>query len=236
MGPPPKPWDTRPFNDRVIRIDKALREQTEMSFTDNPLQESLNYLEDLHNIEITVDKRALENESVPEDAPISLKISGLTLKSGLRLFLEPLGLDYVIQNETLMITSQAKAAEIFETRVYTVRRLRGMTPAELDEIIRATIEPESWSSIKQAVETTTKASEALSRTPGAAEAGGGGMGGGGASNMEGNIRHTGNTLVIRQTQRVHDEIVDLLNQLEKATEEQEPVTTNAVPKSVRVSY
>ena len=235
-GPPPKPWDTKTLNERARRLDTALREQTEISFTDNPLSEALSYLSDLHHIEITVDKRALQDEGVSEDSQISLKTSGVSLKSGLRLFLEPLGLDYVIQNETLMITSQAKAAEIFETRVYTVRRLRGMTPAELDEIIRATIEPESWSSIKQAVETTTKANEALSRTPGAAEAGGGGMGGGGPSNMEGNIRHTGNTLVIRQTQRVHDEIVDLLNQLEKATEEQEPVTTNAVPKSVRVSY
>lgn len=235
-GPPPKPWDTRPFNDRVIRIDKALREQTEVSFADNPLHEALDYLEDLHKIEITVDKRALEAESVPEDAPISLKISGVTLKSVLRLVLAPLGLDYVIQNETLMITSQERAAEFFETRVYTVRRLKGMTPAELDEIIRATIEPESWSSIKQAGDTPTKAGEALSRTPGAEGAGGGGMGGGGPSNTEGNIRHTRETLVIRQTQRVHDEIVDLLNQLEKSTEQQEPVTTNAAPKAGRVSY
>ncbi len=234
-GPPPKPWDTKTLNERARRLDTALREQTEISFTDNPLSEALSYLSDLHHVEITVDKRALQDEGVSEDSQVSLKTSGVSLKSGLRLFLEPLGLDYVIQNETLMITSQSKAAEMFETRVYTVRRLKGMTPAELDEIIRATIEPESWSSIKQAVETTTKAGEALSRTPGAAEAGGG-MGGGGPSNMEGNIRHTGNTLIIRQTQRVHDEIVDLLNQLEKSTEQQEPVTTNAAPKSVRVSY
>lgn len=235
-GPPPKPWDNKTLNERARRLDTALREQTEISFTENPLSEALSYLTDLHHVEIIVDKRALQEEGVSEDSQVSLKTSGVSLKSGLRLFLEPLGLDYVIQNETLMITTQSKADEMFETRVYTVRRLKGMTPAELDEIIRATIEPESWNSIRQAGDSTTKAGEALSRTPGAEGAGGGGMGGGGPSNTEGNIRHTRETLVIRQTQRVHDEIVDLLNQLEKAAESQDPVTSNAVPKAVRVTY
>jgi hypothetical protein len=53
------------------RIQRSLAETTEVSFTDNPLEEALNYLEDLHHIEIWLDKQALQDEGVATDQQIN---------------------------------------------------------------------------------------------------------------------------------------------------------------------
>ena len=105
------------------RIQKALTETTEVSFTDNPLEEALNYLEDLHHIEIWVDRQALQDEGVATDQQVSLVMTGISLRSALRLLLEPLGLTYLIEDEVLKITTQAKADEKLSTRVYPVADL-----------------------------------------------------------------------------------------------------------------
>ena len=105
------------------RIQKALTETTEVSFTDNPLEEALNYLEDLHKIEIWIDKTALQDEGIAPDVQISLVMTGISLRSALRLMLEPLGLTYLIEDEVMKITTQAKADEKMSTRVYPVADL-----------------------------------------------------------------------------------------------------------------
>jgi len=105
------------------RIQKALTETTEVAFTDNPLEEALNYLEDLHHIEIWLDKAALSDEGVNSDQQINLVMSGISLRSALRLMLEPLGLTYIIEDEVMKITTQAKADEKMSTRVYPVADL-----------------------------------------------------------------------------------------------------------------
>eukprot|EP00475_Leptophrys_vorax_P024684 TRINITY_DN34112_c0_g2_i3.p1 TRINITY_DN34112_c0_g2~~TRINITY_DN34112_c0_g2_i3.p1 ORF type:complete len:421 (+),score=42.12 TRINITY_DN34112_c0_g2_i3:86-1348(+) len=105
------------------RIQKALTETTEVSFTDNPLEEALNYLEDLHHIEIWLDKQALQDEGVATDQQITLVMTGISLRSALRLMLEPLGLTYIIEDEVMKITTQAKADEKMSTRVYPVADL-----------------------------------------------------------------------------------------------------------------
>jgi len=219
-------WDYKARNENVMKIEAALQKPTEVNFSDSPLTEALNYLEDLHHIEIMIDRQALQDESIPEDSQITLSISGVTLKSVLRLALQPLGLDYVIRNETLTVLPRAKAAELLETRVYNIRRLNGITAAELDEIIRATIEPESWSSVLQTVGGMPKSAGGPSKLPAVCQMMSGPPGGGFeldvASNQEGNIRYTRNSLVIRQTQQIHDDIVDLLNQLEKTTDDAGP--------------
>jgi hypothetical protein len=177
------------------------------------LEEALNYLEDLHHIEIWLDKQALQNEGVATDQQVTLVITGIALKSGLAMILEPLNLDYIIKNEVLVVTTAAKANEHFETRVYDVSRLKGVTPAELDQIIRSTIAPDTWTPIAPPEQPRGPGfgTRAPSAVPGAAVAGGAG---GRQLSREGNLRSTNTSLVIRQTQRLHEEIVDLLNQLD----------------------
>src|SRR5262249_42000105 len=105
------------------RIQKALSDTTQVSFTDNPLEEALSYLEDLHKIEIWLDKAALSEEGINTDTQITLVLTGSSLRSALRLMPEPLGLTYIIEDEVMKITTQAKADEKMSTRVYPVADL-----------------------------------------------------------------------------------------------------------------
>ncbi len=81
----------------------------------------IEFLEDFHGIQIEVDTQALEDESVDVTSEtITKDLSGISLRSGLRLMLGDLNLTYVIDNEVLMITSQEKAEETLVTKVYPV--------------------------------------------------------------------------------------------------------------------
>lgn len=237
-------WDFRKRSTNELRIEKALESPTEVQFFDQSLKDSLNYLQDLHHIEILVDSAALEDAGIGADQKVNLTLSGGSLKNTLRLLLDPMHLDYVIKNEVMMITTREKADEIFETRVYNVGLLPEYTPEELMEVILLTVDPEGWNvdasmkSFPQANKPIPETAESrgtggmpeiIGGTPGKTSRGddsmlalshsqigmGGGMGGGGfaGDSAMGVIRVSKKTLVIRQKPRIHDEIVELLNQL-----------------------
>jgi hypothetical protein len=224
-------------NQRVAKIESALEQETELSFTENTLEDAFRYLGELHQLEIVLDKDALQAEGVSIDLPISLKVAGISLKSALPLILEPNGLDYLIKNEVLTITTAAKAREHFETRVYDISRLKGVTPSELDQIIRSTIAPHTWAPISPPEQPQVTPPATKPSSPGAAEGAAAATAtttpiNGGSSrdlSMEGNIRSTKTSLVIRQTQHIHDEIVDLLNQLDAVTPSESAATPTRPP-------
>lgn len=103
--------------------------------------------------------------------------------------LEPHGLDYVIKNEMLTITSRGKADEFLELRVYS---LKGVWDGESDEE-----SAERWESlVKDAVGGEWNPDEGIG----------------------GSVRVRGHTLIVRQNQRTHREIENLLNQLRRAND------------------
>src|SRR6185369_12394382 len=65
-------------------------------------------------------RATLTDEGVALDQPITLKLAGVTLRSVLKLLLEPVQLTYVIEDEVMKITTSAKAGEKLTTRVYPV--------------------------------------------------------------------------------------------------------------------
>lgn len=118
------------------RILVALGEPTEVAFNDNPLEEALNYLKDLHGIEIWIDKSALSADGVNTDQQVNLNLSGIALRSVLRLLLEPLRLTYCIEDEVLKITSQTAANKTIVTRTYPVGDLFA-TREEAEELVES---------------------------------------------------------------------------------------------------
>jgi RNA polymerase sigma factor (sigma-70 family) len=199
-GSSKKQWDSKPRTSNEIKIEDALANQTEVSFVDTPLKEALRYLEDLHSIRIQIDEPALRDEGIATDTNINLAMSEIKLQSALGMALEPLGLDYVIKNEAMLITTRDRASEAFDTRVYNIEALQDYTPEDLKDMIALTIAPNTW-----------KVPTQVTGGMGGDGKGGGGMGGGGG--VKGAIHPTAKSLVIRQNQRVHNEITDLLNQL-----------------------
>jgi hypothetical protein len=55
-------------------------------------------------------------------------------------------LDYLIEDDGLLITTRMKALSTRETRVYSIKHLRDLPPVELSKTIRQSIRPWSWRS------------------------------------------------------------------------------------------
>jgi len=224
-------WDLKSRSPNDMKIERALRDITEVNFNQQPLKEALIYLEELHNFKIILDLPTLTDAGLTGEESVNIVAAGISLNSMLNMMLKPLQLDYVIKNEMMVITTCEKAEDFFETRVYSLRHLPELTPQELLETITATVAPDRWerplevtvasqsevtlsdnSDLKvsvQAVPPTKDAKTALIPPTG-----------GGSSQVPlGSIRVTGKALVIRQTQRIHVEIVELLEQLKRATTE-----------------
>ncbi len=107
------------------KIEEALKQPTQIEFVETPLKDVVDYLKDLHKIEIQLDTAALKEAGVDESTQVTRNIKGISLRSALKLMLDDLQLKYVIHNEVLLITSPAKAEsdEYMTTKVYPVADL-----------------------------------------------------------------------------------------------------------------
>ena len=102
------------------KILTELEEETTFDFFETPLEEVAREISDLHNITVVLDKQALEDLALDPSEPISKELSGITLRSALRLMLRDLELTYVIADEVLQITTQERAGSSLVTKVYPV--------------------------------------------------------------------------------------------------------------------
>ena len=107
------------------KIEDALKQPTQIEFVETPLKDVVDYLKDLHHIEIQLDTAALKDASVDESTPVTKNLKGISLRSALKLLLDELQLKYVVHNEVLLITSPTKAEsdEYMTTKVYPVADL-----------------------------------------------------------------------------------------------------------------
>jgi hypothetical protein len=104
-----------------------LEEETQVDFDQQPLSDVVEYLKAFHSqggperaIEIQLDRAALEAVGVATDTPVTKRLTGVTLKSALRLLLKDLDLTYIIQDEVLLITTIDEAEQLLITKVYPV--------------------------------------------------------------------------------------------------------------------
>ncbi len=105
------------------KIEDQLKSPTTLEFIETPFTDVVEYLKDLHGIEIQLDKKALDDVGVAADTPITRNLKGISLRSALRLLLRELQLTYIIQDEVLLITTQEQADTRPNTKVYPVADL-----------------------------------------------------------------------------------------------------------------
>ena len=108
------------------KIDEALDSPTQLEFIETPLQDVIDYLKDFHDIEIQIDKRALEGVGLGTDTPITKNLKGISLRSALKLLLREQDLTYVVQDEVLLITTQEEVEnnpDYMSVKVYPVADL-----------------------------------------------------------------------------------------------------------------
>ncbi len=102
------------------KIFAALDEPTTLQFNEETLANVVEYLKDFHGINIIIDNKALDDVGLGSDTPVTVDLSGVTLRSGLRLMLKEMDLTYVIRNEVLQITTPEEAESQLITKVYPV--------------------------------------------------------------------------------------------------------------------
>ena len=199
----PGPKDAKPQSGRTEpgipaeeAIEKALAAKTSCEFVETPLRDVVDYLRELHKINIIIDKKALDDVGIGKDTTITARIANVSFCSALELILRPLDLSWTIHNEVLLITTPEEAGNMLVTKVYPVADL--VAPADgkqlagedydydsLVEVITSSIAPSSWNEV-------------------------GGQGSLAVAPL-GNV----NALVISQTYQVHRRVARLLEELRK---------------------
>jgi len=260
--------------ERELEIEKKLRSPVSVQFTNAPLAKVIEHLGKLTDVNIHLDPRALAEQGVTTDMPISIDVrQDIMLKSVLNLILEPISLTYVVKDEVLMITSQqARDGQVY-TVTYNVADLvtpipnfvpnpdMGLGGAYKQAMANATmgngIAPWGANNAPIAVvasrdgrpasgmvnpavlaQMSNPAMAAAAGNSGMPQAGPGGMGGGPQADFDSLINlitstvapqswdtvggpgsiapfETNLSIVVSQTQAVHEQIVDLLEQLRR---------------------
>jgi hypothetical protein len=190
--PQPTAVDVPRTGEREAAIERALASPTQVEFVETPLQDVIDYLKDLHRIEIQIDTKALSDVGIDPSTPITKNLKGISLRSALRLMLRELCLTYVIQDEVLLITTPEEADCHLTTKLYPVadlvvcRNSKGELWDDYDtliDIITGTNQPTTWD-----------------------DAGGAGWIGGASLG-------TAKVLIVSQSQVVHEQIIALLEQI-----------------------
>ncbi len=100
-----------------LEIKQKLSTQVRAAYRERPLAEVLDELSKQAGVPLHVDLVGLDSEAVSTDTPVTISLDQtISLKSALKLLLEPLHLDYVIRDEVLKITSP----RLVQGEVYSV--------------------------------------------------------------------------------------------------------------------
>ncbi len=255
--------DNREWTEEEKRIQKSLSDKISLHFEEAPLVEVIRYVKTAAGINVVIDGIALEEEGFTTNTPVTIDVDNIMVKSALNLLLEPMGLGYSIENEALNITSALRQQGKLVAAAYPVAdlvvSLRGMTPNRqessdpndpygmysvasgvggqgqfqvapgggqspflsntntMNSSVTGQRERYDFNSL---IDLITSVVEPESWT----EVGGSGK-------IESN--ETTLSLVIRQTQQVHDEISDLLNQLRRLQDLQVTIEVRLVSVSDR---
>lgn len=121
-----KKWDSvdlKVNNPNEQRIYEALDKKVDLEFIDTELSQAIQYLSDRYQIPILPDETRMTEFGVGLDTQINLVISGISLRSALKLMLEQHDLTYIIEDEVMKITTVDYAQQLLQTRVYPVADL-----------------------------------------------------------------------------------------------------------------
>jgi hypothetical protein len=140
------------------KILAALASQSEVNFVDQPLADVVQFLKEKHQIEIQLDNKALTDEGIGFDTPVTRHLENVSLESLLQLILGEMDMTFVPKHEVLVITTRTEAENMLITRFYPVGDLLesegedlivgvGKPHHELIEAIASLIAPTTWDEV-----------------------------------------------------------------------------------------
>ena len=174
--------------DAVPGIEVALEKPaSRFEFNETPLRDVIAKIREAHSIPVELDQKALADAGFDLDTPITQCLSGISLRSALRLLLDNIGLTYLVKNEVLLITTREADVEHPTVRLYPLPWGIAAQPKPdvqaLIDLLTSTLRSETWDC----------------------------AGGYGSVRPVGECGET--MLVISQSQEVHEEVESLLRGL-----------------------
>jgi hypothetical protein len=109
-----------------IKIERALNAPIHspgLNYADRALRDVVAHLQDEYAIPIQIDGPALDEAGIGTDAPVTISLHDISLRSALKLILRRLQLTWIIQDEVLLITTKECAEKDLDTCVYNVQGL-----------------------------------------------------------------------------------------------------------------
>jgi type II secretory pathway component GspD/PulD (secretin) len=104
-------------------IERKLTAPISLSCTNQPLREVIDYIRGDQGINIFIDEPALADKGIQLDAPVTIKLDNISLKSALKLLLNLAHLTYVVADDVLKITTEDQARGKLKQVVYPVADL-----------------------------------------------------------------------------------------------------------------
>ena len=110
-------------------LSEKLSKRLTAEFIDTPLGDVLSYLSEQGDVQIFLNRKALENEGIPLDTPVTINLKNVRLDMLLDLVLEQTGepgMTYVERDGILVMSTTANLEGASEVRVYNCRDLLSM--------------------------------------------------------------------------------------------------------------
>jgi hypothetical protein len=114
-APPQKPLPA--IDRRDEEIESKLTQPTEADFVDVPLEIAIDHLNDLHQLTMKIDGKALEKAKIKADVPVTVKVKDAPLAKALDRMLLPLKLNYMVKDHILTISTVEAVAAWKKSRI-----------------------------------------------------------------------------------------------------------------------
>jgi hypothetical protein len=141
------------------KIIKALSTPLNIQLEDSTLKDVVEYLQDKTGVVINVPNSVLEDKGITYKTPVSVNLKNVTMRTILKKVLADVGLTYVVDKGTILVTTEERAKEMLTVRTYYVGDLIAFTGGRLGfgnkaaaitamndiiGVIIGTVEPNSW--------------------------------------------------------------------------------------------
>jgi uncharacterized protein YggL (DUF469 family) len=110
-------------------LDDKLSKRITAEFVETPVKDVLSYIGDVSDVQIFINRKALEDDGVPLDAPVTINLKSVRVDMLLDLVLEQVGanaMTYVERDGILIVSTMANLEGASEVRVYNCRDLLSM--------------------------------------------------------------------------------------------------------------
>lgn len=134
-------------------VRNALSKNVSVDFRETPLEDAIDHLREVTEVNIILDRRALGDVNVPENAAVSIQMTDATLRSALREMLRGLDLTYQVWDEVLTVTTPEEAEMRLTFGIYPIadliappceRGFVGYIHDIISDLITGHVEPTRW--------------------------------------------------------------------------------------------